>query len=713
GKYVAGGMVVHNKGCFLPETLILKADGTQSEISAVREGDELLSFGTNGEITVSKVREIIELEAEEYFEIKTPGITVKATAEHPFYSGVGIFRTADSLRPGDIIYAYDGSGLSASPVLSVEKIKKTVNIYNLKTDSPNTFFANYAAVHNKGGGCFPAGVKIETPGGAVPIENLKAGDAVYGFSEGGLVETKVKEVFAKADSVLTVFTDKGALRTTAEHPLLCEEGFINAGETTLKNRAAFYAGGKRIWAEIKGFSEASAPGRVYNLSVEFPNTFIADGFIVHNKGFSGGYHGRGGRSSPASNMAFLVFAAVFWGVSSVMKRRGGEKGELDYLFPRNEIERKAVKTGKLLRFLARQDGNFNPEALIETVKKTFENLQICWSNREYLPMKNLVMDHLFHRHEVQLAIMKDHNEINVMEDVSVLAVDIIGLRYTSQQENRFFTALITAKAKDYYIDDRDNSFLRGSRSAEEFQEFWIFRFMGGKWLLDKIEQTAESDCLTQEDFMETFTDDALAQIYGEAVSKVGPAGPALATAVLGKGVKVERMLNFLGESDKMWNKRRMELDSCMAFLSVYEAWTRLDGSVLPSDYLFPEISRTLVELMEQKKSEKMSFEFRNLCIRKVDIVLVNNKASGGEDEFVARISAHAQKKMIKENMVLHDDGYVTAFTEYWTFGKGEKNWKLKEILARAAGENALDSANKDADSSPMQLEWYYTKKRPY
>jgi hypothetical protein len=34
GTYLANGIVVHNKGCFLPETLIRKADGSQVPISA-------------------------------------------------------------------------------------------------------------------------------------------------------------------------------------------------------------------------------------------------------------------------------------------------------------------------------------------------------------------------------------------------------------------------------------------------------------------------------------------------------------------------------------------------------------------------------------------------------------------------------------------------------------------------------------------------------
>jgi len=97
----------------------------------------------------------------------------------------------------------------------------------------------------------------------------------------------------------------------------------------------------------------------------------------------------------------------------------------------------------------------------------------------------------------------------------------------------------------------------------------------------------------------------------------------------------------------------------------------------------------------------------------VDIVLVNNKIDDKEDEFVVRFSAHAQKKMVKDGMVISEDEYVKPFTEYWVFGRFNNKWCLKEILSRESGENVVSSENKDEESSPMQLEWYYTKKRPY
>ena len=50
GTYIANSFVVHNKGCFLPETPVLRANGTESPISEIQPGDQLTAFTTSGEI---------------------------------------------------------------------------------------------------------------------------------------------------------------------------------------------------------------------------------------------------------------------------------------------------------------------------------------------------------------------------------------------------------------------------------------------------------------------------------------------------------------------------------------------------------------------------------------------------------------------------------------------------------------------------------------
>jgi len=105
GTFITERFVVHNKGCFLPDSQILKADGTESPISAVLSGDELLAFTSEGRMVRARVREVLRHEVEDYILLKTDRALLRVTAEHPFYVGCGTFKTVEALKEGDTVFA--------------------------------------------------------------------------------------------------------------------------------------------------------------------------------------------------------------------------------------------------------------------------------------------------------------------------------------------------------------------------------------------------------------------------------------------------------------------------------------------------------------------------------------------------------------------------------------------------------------------------------
>jgi hypothetical protein len=54
---------------------------------------------------------------------------------------------------------------------------------------------------------------------------------------------------------------------------------------------------------------------------------------------------------------------------------------------------------------------------------------------------------------------------------------------------------------------------------------------------------------------------------------------------------------------------------------------------------------------------------------------------------------------------------VSSFEEFWTFGRLDDQWKLKEVHPPSRGEAMGGEENLDQDSSPEQLQWYYSKPR--
>lgn len=582
-------------GCFLPESQILKADGTEVSISSLQEGDKVLAFTAEGKTVQTRVRSLVRAEADQHVILQTGLVTLRVTEDHPFYIGAGTFRTLEVLKPGDTIMAWDGHSLTAQRIVSLQKVQEKVQVFNLQTDRPNTFFAGHIAVHNKGGG-----------GG--------------GGSRGG-------------------------------------GGFRSSGSS--RSRSGSGGGG-------------GDPGAV---------------FVI---------------------FFLMIFIVV---VVHILRAKKGSKSEnLDFVYDRKQVARKAEKTEKLLAFIGRQDQALLPEALRSLAQSTFLKLQECWQARDYTPAKAILMPALFAQQQGQVLGLVRNHEINRLEGLKVERIDLVHVRYTEKKDQREFTALITASARDIYVDDRTGRFLRGDDKPSRFQEFWTFQFIDGQWLLREIEQAGESDILKDENFAEMLTDETLQGIYQEA-AKEGTAGPWLAKGEEKKATRIERLLNFLVQTDKLWNRQQMIERARQVFLSVYLARESGDPAQLPERDLFPEVAQNLSQQLRQWQSDGLKVEYRNLCVRKAELILVRNFADSSRDEFTVRIDAHAQKMVRRGDRVLTEQKYVTPFEEYWTFGRLQDHWKLKEVLPPGRGKKMLAEENVDEESSAGQIEWYYRQSR--
>jgi len=858
GTFVSGGFIVHNKGCFLPESQILKADGTELPIGAVHLGDELLAFSSEGRMVRTKVREIIRHEVQEHILLKTDRALLRVTAEHPFYVGKGTYKTVEALKEGDVVFGWDGQWLSEQRIISLQKIHEKVQVYNLQTDHPNTFFAGGIAVHNKGGGCFPPGTKIATPEGLVAIETLTAGDEVLAVNrDGQTVRTTVRTIFVSRNSVMRIETNGRPLVATEEHPVSLSGGrFRQAGDLRPGDRIVKWKHGRLVAKTVRRIFPVEGEGMVFNLQVDEPNTFVAEGIVVHNKGggcfptgtpiqttrgqipierlspedfvlgldpegrivpaqvekifdtrsliltvetdrgllrtttdhpvalpggsfvpagrlqpgqkvlvwkddttqnatvlrasmeeqeqqvynLSVGWpntfmaanfvtHNKGGSSSSRSSsgggggggeISMTAFLIIFGAMCAIpllpfilaWRSHKNKKSEnLDFVYGRNKIEPKAGKTEKLLAFLSKQDPSVSPAELMKLTDSTFRKLQECWQARNYEPMNPLMMPGLFNEHTAQLQGMVQNHEINRIDNLKVEHIDLVNVRYAEKPDRREFTALITASARDYYVDDRTGKFLRGDKGSAHFQEFWTFHRFGDRWLLREIEQAGESDVLKDENFAEMLTDDTIKGIYGEAAKKEGEAGPWLEKGTEEKATRTERMLNFLVQTDKLWNRNQMLERAREVFLGVYLARESGDLKQIPANDLFPGIAEHLRQQIEQWQRDGHKVEYRNLCVRKVELILVRNFADNSKDEFMVRISAHSQTIFREGDRIVSQQEYVTPFEEYWTFGRLDSQWKLKEVLPPGRGKKMIVQENVDEESSPGQMQWYYRQPR--
>jgi predicted lipid-binding transport protein (Tim44 family) len=122
-------------------------------------------------------------------------------------------------------------------------------------------------------------------------------------------------------------------------------------------------------------------------------------------------------------------------------------------------------------------------------------VQQAWEARDYSPVRDLLMPGILAEHEGLLQSMRANHEVNRIVDLRIERQEFMHLSCPGRLDMQEVTALLTFRARVYFIDERTGLYTCGSRSLEWFQEFWTFRRQGDRWLLQAIERSHESDRL--------------------------------------------------------------------------------------------------------------------------------------------------------------------------------------------------------------------------
>lgn len=153
-----------------------------------------------------------------------------------------------------------------------------------------------------GGGCFVAGTPVWTPAGMVPIESLRAGDAVLAYtSDHTIVSSRVRAThFHPAHQILTLKYWGGQVGTTANHWFYLDddEAFEYAGKLWVD--AGLLDKNFRI-RPVEELQYEPNLADVHNLQVERHHTYLVGehGIVVHN----GGGGGKGSSPTEQANAA--------------------------------------------------------------------------------------------------------------------------------------------------------------------------------------------------------------------------------------------------------------------------------------------------------------------------------------------------------------------------------------------------------------------------
>lgn len=132
-----------------------------------------------------------------------------------------------------------------------------------------------------GSGCFLAGTLIETEHGAIPIEDLMTGDRVVGLSD--VASRRSADAVVRTYRVIQseYFILNGSTRVTGTHPFRTPQGWVTVQDLEVGD-VLIAANGRE--ESVASIVKRTGLVRAYNIEVGGPHTFIANGYLVHNKG---------------------------------------------------------------------------------------------------------------------------------------------------------------------------------------------------------------------------------------------------------------------------------------------------------------------------------------------------------------------------------------------------------------------------------------------
>jgi hypothetical protein len=144
--------------------------------------------------------------------------------------------------------------------------------------------------------CVAAGTRVATPRGWVPVEQLRTGDAVLAVDVAArvLVATTITEVRRSRRECLGLTCGDRTLIVTPDHPIFApaRDGFVDAGRIALGQVGDVLlvdvptAEATPRVAAIGPCNPYAGLHDVYDLSVAGDHrTFVAEGFVVHNKSY--------------------------------------------------------------------------------------------------------------------------------------------------------------------------------------------------------------------------------------------------------------------------------------------------------------------------------------------------------------------------------------------------------------------------------------------
>ena len=182
-------------------------------------------------------------------------------------------------------------------------------------------------------------------------------------------------------------------------------------------------------------------------------------------------------------------------------------------------------TKAIMKFLSYTDNWFEKKYLGDVADEAFRLVKEAIEAGSIQGIEKRVTPQCLEEIRTEIKKLRKEREIHVFGRAEVTDVDILHVEAPAGKENHTFTALISAKSKDYVEDEETGDILRGDKKTYAYQEFWTFRRSEKRWLVELIRPPGDLDFVLQEKNvlpkidLQEFAKDADPEFLKEVVAK--------------------------------------------------------------------------------------------------------------------------------------------------------------------------------------------------
>jgi predicted lipid-binding transport protein (Tim44 family) len=160
-----------------------------------------------------------------------------------------------------------------------------------------------------------------------------------------------------------------------------------------------------------------------------------------------------------------------------------------------KITARVKATKAMLKFLSYTDNWFERKYLADVADEAFRLVKQAMEDGTVQGIERRVTPDHLEELRTEVKRLRQEHEVHVFDRIDVTDVDIVHVEAPPGKENHTFTALVSARSKDFVEDDETGEVVRGDRRTYAYQEFWTFRRSERRWLVELVRPTTDVDAV--------------------------------------------------------------------------------------------------------------------------------------------------------------------------------------------------------------------------